>query len=52
VPGIKALLAHIHGDAKLADTLPPLASFPAEMARTVIAKYDSLHQKAEVLQPA
>ena len=52
VPGIKALLAHIHGDAKLAETLPPLAPFPAETARTVIAKYESLRQKTEALQPA
>jgi 4-hydroxy-tetrahydrodipicolinate synthase len=52
VPGIKALLAHIHGDAKLAETMPPLAPFPADTARAVIAKYESLRQKAGDLQPA
>ena len=29
VPGVKALLAHIHGDAGLARVQPPLAPFPA-----------------------
>jgi 4-hydroxy-tetrahydrodipicolinate synthase len=52
VPGIKALLAHIHRDAGLAATLPPLAPFPADTAQAVIAKYDSLRQRAGELQPA
>jgi 4-hydroxy-tetrahydrodipicolinate synthase len=52
VPGIKALLAHIHGDARLADVMPPLAPFPAETARAVIAKYEGLRQRARDLQPA
>jgi 4-hydroxy-tetrahydrodipicolinate synthase len=52
VPGIKALLAHIHGDPKLADVLPPLAPFPAETGQSVIAKYEGLRQKAQELQPA
>src|SRR5882672_10493982 len=29
VPGVKALLAHIHGDAALARVMPPLAGFSA-----------------------
>lgn len=52
VPGIKALLARIHGDAALAATMPPLAPFPAEAAGAVIAKHDALRQQARELQPA
>ncbi len=52
VAGVKALLAHIHGDGKLAETLPPLAPFPAETARAIIAKYEGLRQTARELQPA
>ena len=29
VPGIKALLAHIHGDPQWATSQPPLSAFPA-----------------------
>ncbi len=52
VPGIKALLAHIHRDAGLAETMPPLAPFPAETAKAVIAKYESLRKSVKNLQPA
>lgn len=52
VPGIKALLAHIHGDTGLAETMPPLAAFPADALRAVVAQYDGLRQKAKDLQPA
>jgi 4-hydroxy-tetrahydrodipicolinate synthase len=52
VPGIKALLAHVHGDARLAEVMPPLVPFPAETAWAVIAKYEGLRQRARDLQPA
>ena len=52
VPGIKALLAHIHGDARLAEVMPPLTPFPADTAAAVIAKYEGLRQRARDLQPA
>ena len=29
VPGVKALLAHIHGEPQWARVAPPLAGFPA-----------------------
>jgi 4-hydroxy-tetrahydrodipicolinate synthase len=45
VPGVKALLAHIHGDAALARVMPPLAAFsPADMA-AVVAGYDHARAK-------
>jgi 4-hydroxy-tetrahydrodipicolinate synthase len=40
VPGIKALLAHIHGDAALARVMPPLAVFSAADTAAVTAGYD------------
>lgn len=52
VPGVKALLAHIHGDAGLAEVLPPLAALPAEVARPIIAKYEGLRQKVQEFQSA
>jgi 4-hydroxy-tetrahydrodipicolinate synthase len=52
VPGIKALLAHIHRDPRLAETLPPLAPFPPPTADAVIGKYEALRRKAPELQPA
>lgn len=45
VPGIKALLAHIHGDANWARVLPPLAPFPAADGVAVIAGYDGVRAK-------
>ena len=45
VPGVKALLAHIHRDAALARVLPPLAAFsPADNA-AVVAGYDQARAK-------
>jgi 4-hydroxy-tetrahydrodipicolinate synthase len=40
VPGIKALLAHMHGDAALARVMPPLAVFSAADTTAVTAGYD------------
>ncbi|MCZ7659704.1 MAG: dihydrodipicolinate synthase family protein [Xanthobacteraceae bacterium] len=45
VPGIKALLAHIHGDPALARVKPPLAAFPAADRAAVIAGYDAARAK-------
>ncbi len=45
VPGVKALLAHIHGDPALARVKPPLSPFsPADRA-AVVAGYDQLRGK-------
>jgi 4-hydroxy-tetrahydrodipicolinate synthase len=40
VSGVKALLAHIHGDAALARVMPPLAAFPAADTAAVTSGYD------------
>jgi 4-hydroxy-tetrahydrodipicolinate synthase len=40
VSGVKALLAHIHGDAGLARVMPPLAAFPAADTAAVTGGYD------------
>jgi 4-hydroxy-tetrahydrodipicolinate synthase len=40
VPGVKALLGHIHGDPGWARTLPPLAPFSAADRAAVITGYD------------
>jgi 4-hydroxy-tetrahydrodipicolinate synthase len=45
VAGIKALLAHIHGDAAWGQMMPPLATFPAADRAAVIAGYDSLRAR-------
>ncbi len=45
VSGVKALLAHIHGDAALARVMPPLAAFPAADTAAVIAGYDQARAK-------
>jgi 4-hydroxy-tetrahydrodipicolinate synthase len=42
VPGVKALIAHIHGDAAWARVKPPLSVFPAGEQAMVAAAYDSL----------
>ncbi|HWP25187.1 MAG TPA: dihydrodipicolinate synthase family protein [Xanthobacteraceae bacterium] len=42
VPGVKALLAHIHGDPALARVKPPLSAFSAADRAAVIAGYDQL----------
>jgi 4-hydroxy-tetrahydrodipicolinate synthase len=45
VPGVKALLAHIHADAAWTRTKPPLATFPAADRATVVAGYDAVRAK-------
>jgi 4-hydroxy-tetrahydrodipicolinate synthase len=45
VSGVKALLAHIHGDAALARTKPPLAAFPASDRASLIAGHDAVRAK-------
>jgi len=45
VPGVKALLAHIHGDAALARVMPPLAAFSPGDTAAVIAGYDQVRAK-------
>ncbi|HXF89329.1 MAG TPA: dihydrodipicolinate synthase family protein [Xanthobacteraceae bacterium] len=45
VPGVKALLAHIHGDPTLARVKPPLVPFSAADRAQVVAGYDQLRGK-------
>jgi 4-hydroxy-tetrahydrodipicolinate synthase len=45
VPGVKTLLAHIHGDPALARMKPPLAVFPAADRAAVIAGYDGVRAR-------
>jgi 4-hydroxy-tetrahydrodipicolinate synthase len=45
VPGVKALLSHIHGDPALARVRPPLAAFPAADQTAVFAGYDAVRAK-------
>jgi 4-hydroxy-tetrahydrodipicolinate synthase len=45
VPGVKALLAHIHGDNALARVMPPLAAFSAADTAAVVAGYDQARAK-------
>jgi 4-hydroxy-tetrahydrodipicolinate synthase len=45
VAGVKALLAHIHGDPAWAGMMPPLAAFPAADRAAAIAGYDRLRTK-------
>ncbi|MFY9599650.1 MAG: dihydrodipicolinate synthase family protein [Pseudolabrys sp.] len=45
VSGVKALLAHIHGDAGLARVKPPLAPFSAADRASVIAGHDAVRAK-------
>ena len=42
VPGVKALIAHIHDDAAWSRVQPPLSVFPAQDRTAVSAAYDSL----------
>jgi 4-hydroxy-tetrahydrodipicolinate synthase len=46
VPGVKALLSHIHQDTALARVKPPLAAFPAADRATVTAGYDGVRAKS------
>ena len=45
VPGIKALLAHIHGDPQWARMQPPLFAYPAADRGAAIAGYDTVRAK-------
>ena len=45
VSGVKALLAHIHGDPALARVKPPLAAFSAADRASVVAGYDAARAK-------
>jgi 4-hydroxy-tetrahydrodipicolinate synthase len=45
VSGVKALLAHIHGDPALARVKPPLAPFAAGDRAAVVAGYDQVRGK-------
>ena len=45
VPGVKALLAHIHGEPSLSRVRPPLAPFSAADRASVIAGYDAVRAK-------
>jgi 4-hydroxy-tetrahydrodipicolinate synthase len=42
VPGVKALLAHIHGDPAWARVQPPLTAFSASDRAALAARYDEL----------
>src|SRR5579863_7677985 len=45
VPGVKALLAHIHGDPSWARVEPPLSAFPPADRAVVIAGYDAIRAR-------
>lgn len=45
VPGVKALLAHIHGDPQWARVEPPLSAFPAADRAAAITGYDAVRVK-------
>jgi len=45
VSGVKATLAHIHGDAAWARVLPPLAPYSAANCASAIAGYDAVRAK-------
>ena len=45
VSGVKALLAHIHGDPALARVKPPLAVFSSADRAAVVAGYDAVRAK-------
>ncbi len=42
VPGVKALLARIHGDEALARVMPPLAGWKEEMTAGTFGRYQEL----------
>ena len=45
VSGVKALLAHIHGDVAWGRTMPPLAPFPVADRAQAVAGYDQVRAK-------
>jgi 4-hydroxy-tetrahydrodipicolinate synthase len=52
VPGVKALLAHIHRDGAWARVQPPLTAFSAPDRATVAAGYDRLRASSAPALPA
>jgi 4-hydroxy-tetrahydrodipicolinate synthase len=45
VAGVKALVAHIHGEPQWAGVVPPLSAFPAADRAAVAAGYDAVRAK-------
>ena len=45
VPGVKTLLAHIHGDPALARVRPPLAAVSAADREAIVGGYDAIRAK-------
>jgi 4-hydroxy-tetrahydrodipicolinate synthase len=45
VPGVKALLAHIHGEPAWGRVAPPLSAFPGTDRAAVVAGYDQVRAK-------
>jgi 4-hydroxy-tetrahydrodipicolinate synthase len=45
VPGVKCLIAHIHGDPDWARTMAPLDAFPAADRAAALAGYDAVRAK-------
>ena len=45
VPGVKALLAHVHGNPSWARVVPPLTAFSAADRALVCAGYDGVRAK-------
>src|ERR1700722_8136548 len=45
VPGIKALLAHIHGEPQWGRVAPPLSAFPSNDLAAVVSGYDAVRAK-------
>ena len=50
VPGVKAVLAHIHRDSDWVRVMPPFAAFPSEFSREVLAGYDRI-RAADIPSP-
>jgi 4-hydroxy-tetrahydrodipicolinate synthase len=46
VPGVKAVLAHIHGDPAWARVQPPLAPYPAADRTAAVAGYDGVRGRS------
>jgi 4-hydroxy-tetrahydrodipicolinate synthase len=45
VPGVKALLAHIHGEPQWGGVAPPLSAFPGADRAAVVAGYDKVRAR-------
>jgi 4-hydroxy-tetrahydrodipicolinate synthase len=45
VPGVKALLAHIHGEPQWGGVAPPLSAFPGADCAAVVAGYDKVRAR-------